>query len=203
MVGEEFWRRLDSLGVRSRALGIPSIDPEDGLVLYTLALQKAAWKGRLEGADLGAGIGYSTLWIAAGAEDACSQRLGPCVVTAVEANSRLAGIGEESTAGAGLRSVRVRWVAGDALAFLKSLPDRSLDLVFVDIDKYEYTAALSLLERKLRPGGVAAFHNAYFPRPPDEFFHAVKEGPWVWGIAPTPAGLLVAVLQGLPGQTLG
>ncbi len=196
MVSEEYWKYLENIGTRSRALGIPSVDPEDGMILYATTLQATArLGGAIDALDLGAGIGYSTLWIAAGAEDACRPG-GPCRVVAVEASARLARLGEEATARAGLRRVRVRGVAGDALAYLESLPRRSVDLAFVDIEKHEYTPALELLEYKLRPGGVALFHNAYFPRPPQEFFEHVKSGPWRWGVAPTPQGLLIAVLEG-------
>ncbi|MEB3851892.1 MAG: class I SAM-dependent methyltransferase [Desulfurococcales archaeon] len=195
MVYDQYWETLEEIGARSRSLGIPSIDPEDGLILYSIAVSVAGRaSGSVEALDLGAGIGYSTLWIAAGLEDACPQTAS-CRVTAVEANARLASAGEEATARAGLRRVRIRWVAGDAIAFLEGIPNRSVDLAFVDIEKYEYPKALELLEYKLKPGGVALFHNAYFPRPPESFFHAVSRGPWRSGIAPTPQGLLIAVLE--------
>lgn len=65
-------------------------------------------------------------------------------------------------------------------------------LAFIDIEKHQYLDALRLLEDRLRPGGAAFFHNAFFPAPPEEFFVAASREPWRSTILPTPAGMLVA-----------
>jgi len=178
---------------RSRVFGIPSIDVEDGLVLYTAAVI-ASMMGNTA-ADLGAGIGYSTLWIAGGFEDSCHDE---CVVYAVEASRELVGEGRRLLGRAPLERVRIEWVEGDALEWLESRPRESLALAFVDISKDEYPEALELLADKLVPGGVALFHNAYWPAPPRRFYELASKPPWRGGVAPTPMG--VAVLVKVSGE---
>jgi len=182
---------IEAVERRSRALGIPSIDPEDGLVLYTAAVIAATQGGAA--ADLGAGIGYSTLWIAGGFEDSCR---GECVVYAVEISGRLASEGRRILERAPLERVRIEWVEGDAIEWLEGQPDNSLSLAFVDIDKEDYPEALELLAEKLVPGGVALFHNAYWPAPPRRFYELSSKPPWRGGIAPTPLGVAVLVKEG-------
>jgi predicted O-methyltransferase YrrM len=179
---------------KSRALGIPSIDPEDGLVLYTAAVI-ASTRGGVA-ADLGAGIGYSTLWIAGGFDDSCPDE---CVVYAVESSSRLVREGRRLLGRAPLERVRIEWIEGDALEWLESMPGESLALAFVDIDKSEYPEALELLAEKLVFGGVALFHNAYWPAPPRRFYELTSKPPWIGGVAPTPLGVAVLVKVGGKG----
>jgi len=73
---------LGSLALESRRLFIPLIDPEDGSALASLAY--LAPPGLV--VDLGAGIGYSTAWLAIGASANPSR---PRII-AVEHDSRLA-----------------------------------------------------------------------------------------------------------------
>jgi len=190
--GERLLAFIRELESRSRALGIPSIEWEDGLVLHALSIV-AGSRGEVTAADLGAGIGYSTLWIAAGLEESCR---GACRVYAVEEDPELASLGERLASKAPLRRVKVEWVEGDAIEFLASLPDGSLDLAFVDIDKHLYPEALRLLASKLSPGGAAVFHNAYLPAPPSEFYELAGREPWRGGITPTRLGLAVLVRAG-------
>ena len=184
---------IERVGIESRRLGIPSIDGEDGLVLYTASLLTGSRLPSLVAADLGAGIGYSTAWIAAGLEDGCS---GSCRLYAVEVDRGLCERGRELFAGAPLERVRVEWVCGDAVTFLDSLPAGSLGLAFVDVAKREYPRILETLGEKLAVGGAALFHNAYFPRPPERFYEMMRRPPWRGGVAPTPAGLAVLVREG-------
>ena len=80
-------------------------------------------------------------------------------------------------------------VEGEALSLLDTIPDKSIRLAFVDVEKHQYPRMAEMLEEKLVEGGLAAFHNAYTPRPPDRFFVVVEKFNPV--VIPTPQGLLV------------
>ncbi len=172
---------LERLLEESRRLWIPAIDPEDGAALAALAF--TAPEGLV--LDLGAGVGYSTAWLAIGAG---ARGLRVVAVEYDRARARVlesyAPAIEEAT------GARVEVVEGDALDFLRGLRGRVVGLAFVDVEKSEYPEALRLLAERSVPGGLAAFHNAYFPRPPDEFFELAARLAHM--IVPTPAGLLVA-----------
>jgi len=162
-------RDADRLGLLERVrresleLSIPSIDPSDGAALYTAAYTLALIaRGGVVAVDAGAGIGYSTLWIALGLADAgCSG----CTVYAVERDPLLAARARRVLGGTTWpRGLRVEVVEGDALGHLAGLP--RADLVFVDVEKELYPRSVELVEEKLGEPGVVMWHNAYFPPPP-------------------------------------
>jgi len=176
---------LAALETESRHRGIPSIYREDGVALAALAF--AAPRGGLV-LDLGAGIGYSTAWLALGA-GAWGGR-----VVAVEADpGRARVLRGYAPAIEEYTGARVEVVEGDALEFLEGLPEGSVSAAFVDVEKSLYRRVLEALAGKAVPGALAAFHNAYFPRPPGEFFEAAARLESV--IVPTPVGLLIARLR--------
>ncbi len=182
---------LEGVRRRSLELGIPAIDPEDGIVLQSMAFYTASLGLRLA-VDAGAGIGYSTAWIALGMEAACK---GDCTIIAIEYDEVKASMISKVLAPLGLERVKVEVVAGEALDILRGTQNGSIGLVFIDVEKNQYPEALDTLSDKLHPRGVALFHNAYFPPPPRSFFKKVNEPPWRSTIAPTPAGLLIATLD--------
>ncbi len=189
------WRKLlrvlEDIKAESDLLGIPTVDFGDGLVLESMAFSYAVSGGTVF-ADIGAGVGYSTAWIALGVEAGCA---GKCRVYAVE---KLPGRAErlrKLKGKLGLTRVEVDVVEADALEFLESLEDSSLSLAFVDVEKHLYLPILRLLERKLASGGAALFHNAFYPKPPGEFYEAVANSPWKATIAPSPVGMIVAILR--------
>ena len=186
---EDLVEYAERLRTESLSRGIPSIDPEDALVLYSLLYSQLRGRRGAVVVDAGAGIGYSSIWLAAAMEAAC---LGACRLVAIEYLESNARRLRANLSALSLSRVEVEAVQGEALRVLSTFPPRSLAAVFVDIEKHQYPRALELLEDRLEPGGLAAFHNAYFPQPPREFFEAVEEGPWTATIVPTPAGLLVA-----------
>jgi len=180
---------LEDILRESSMLGIPSIDPSDGVALMLEAYRQAL-QGGTAAADLGAGVGYSTAWIALGVDEGCVEP--ECRVLAVEYDPARAARIEANLARLGLERTRVEVYVGDAIEALRGLGEGSLSLAFVDIEKSLYTAALRLLQEKLRSGGAAFFHNAFFPSPPLEFFAEAGRGPWRSTVLPTPAGMLVA-----------
>ena len=177
---------------RSAELWIPAISPADGFILSALAFTVCSGRGYVNMVDAGAGIGFSTLFIAYGASRGCRGRL-----VAVEMDE---GRFEELKRNTRILrditgdSVAVEAVLGDALEYLDSVEDESLDLVFVDIEKSLYPEAARILKGKLRRGGIAVFHNAIQPKPPREFFEIVsKEFNSI--TIPTEAGILVAIKE--------
>ncbi|MCX8195908.1 MAG: class I SAM-dependent methyltransferase [Acidilobaceae archaeon] len=170
----------------SRALGISHISIEDGLVLMAEAFTTSSLGGRVF-VDAGAGVGFSALWILAGISD-CEG----CLLIAIEyererhekLRRNLDKVVKELGAKASAEAVR-----GNALEVVGAL--EALDYVFVDIEKPDYPKMLSILEARLRPLGVALFHNAIQPRPPEEFFEMAMSGPWRSIIIPTGPGLML------------
>ncbi|BAN90551.1 O-methyltransferase [Aeropyrum camini] len=175
-------------------LGIPAIDPEDGLILASIAYLVGG--GKRTYVDAGAGIGYSTVWIAYGAYHRCLEMA--CRIIAIEYEGELANILSRKLEGArDMFGGRIEFevVEGDALDYFSDLESKggeAFDMAFVDIEKRDYPNALAKLENLLVTGGVAAFHNAFQPPPPSKFFSMVSKEPWKPVVLPTPAGLLLA-----------
>lgn len=186
---ERFIEISKQLYERSLSLGIPAISYEDGLVLASLAFIYCAANSTVRAVDAGAGIGYSTIFLAYGMGQRCRGKL-----IAIENReerfdelmSNLPLLRE--IAGDGIE-IEIKY--GDALEYLKGIEDGSLDLTFVDIEKGSYPQALRLLRKKLRKGGIAIFHNAISPKPPKEFFE-IADREYISTIIPSWAGILLA-----------
>ena len=138
-----WWRRLESYAAARR---FPIVGAEAGAWLERLV--RTTKTRRM--ADLGAGWGYSALWLSRGA--------GPgAEVHAVDGDpasparfARLCG-GHPAAAA-------VQYHTGEALAVLAGLPG-DFDAIFVDIDKEAYPAALAAAVPRLRPGGLLLVDN--------------------------------------------
>lgn len=171
----------------SSSLGIPPVSMEDGLVLMAEAFSVSSLGGKVF-LDAGAGVGFSTFWIMAGMAGVCEG----CKVIAIEHEGqryeRLKVNLERAAGELGLEAEVVA-LLGDALQHVEGL--EFVDYAFVDIEKQDYPRMLSILERKLSPGGVALFHNAFQPRPPEEFFSMVNREPWRSKIIPTKDGIMM------------
>jgi predicted O-methyltransferase YrrM len=125
---------------------IPIIGPACGRLLYLIA--------RLSGAErifeMGSAIGYSTIWLAraagAGAEiyytdgDAENARL-------ARQNFQLAGVEDQ-----------IQLLVGNAVQLIDTLQGK-FDLIFIDVDKQQYPAALRKAVDRLRSGGVLLADN--------------------------------------------
>ena len=196
---EKLYQYIKRIAEMSTRLGIPSIEEEDGIVIqsisYTYALRGM---DNLLLIDLGAGIGYSTLWLLMGAKPVCEEMHKRCRVVAVERDPVLAHYARKvlSEAPMSPSHVSIDVVEGDAITYLEDVDDCSVDIVFVDIDKGSYAKTLRLLGYKLKPGGLALFHNAFIPRPPTSFFDEASKKPWLSIIVPTSMGVLVASRTG-------
>jgi len=164
---------------RSRSLGIPHIPLEDAYVIYSTAFVALSHSDGLA-LDLGAGIGFSTIWIAEAAKKFNRK------VIAVERDETLFRELKEVAKKAGFEAVK-----GDAVEFLRNLNPSSVAFAFVDVDKDLYPEVVKLLDEKLVPEGVAVFHNAFIPTPPREFLDELSKR-MAYVVVPTTLGLVVA-----------
>lgn len=127
----------------------PIVGPASGNLCYLVA--------RLSGArqvyELGSGYGYSTAWFCR----AVRENGGGCVHHVVW-NEELSQRARGHLAALGYADL-VRYHVGEAVQALRAEADASFDLIFNDIDKDGYPAALPVIAAKLRPGGVLIIDN--------------------------------------------
>jgi caffeoyl-CoA O-methyltransferase len=125
---------------------IPIIGPAVGRLIYLLA--------QIYGArrifEMGSAIGYSTIWLARAA--------GPDAevyyTDGDSANARRA-CGYFQRAGV---NERVQILTGDAVELIDSVPGE-FDLIFIDVDKHQYPAALRKVLPRLRNEGLLITDN--------------------------------------------
>ena len=128
--------------------GFPIIGPASGYLCYLLT--------RLTGArlvcELGSGFGYSTAWFARAVKENGGGTV-QHIVWDAELSERARSY---------LRRMKledqVHFHVGEAVGKLRDLPG-PFDLIFNDIDKEGYPAALRVIETRLRPGGVLITDN--------------------------------------------
>jgi len=100
--------------------------------------------------EMGSAIGYSTVWLAraSGTQGKVFYTDGDAEkAKRAEVYFRMAGVAK-----------RVEVQVGDALALVKKTPGR-LDVIFIDVDKQQYPAALVAALPKLRRGGLLVADN--------------------------------------------
>lgn len=136
---------MEALAART---DFPIIGPACGHLCYLLA--------RLAGArmvfELGSGFGYSTAWFARAVVENGGGRVYHTVwdqALSDRARGHLATLGLAEL---------VRFHVGEAVAALREA-DGPFDLVFLDIDKAGYPAALPVIRDRLRPGGLLIADN--------------------------------------------
>jgi predicted O-methyltransferase YrrM len=142
--GEEVIAARESRPLVERSL---AVGPEAGALLFALA---AAIPG-CRALEVGSSLGYSTLWIGAGA------RLRGGSVTSLELEPEKAARWLENVRDAGLDEI-VEVVVGDASASLRSLAG-PFDLVLLDAWKDDYEEHFGLLRPLLGPGAVVVADN--------------------------------------------
>jgi predicted O-methyltransferase YrrM len=184
---------------RARELGFPIIGPACGLLCY----QVARMIGARRVFELGSGFGYSTAWFARAVREN-----GGGEVFHVVWDDRLSADAREHLATMGLEDL-VSFRVGEAIGTLRGT-DGPFDLIFNDIDKEGYPAALPVIESKLRPGGVMIVDNLLWhgrvlddldqsesTRGVRELTRRVFESPrWAPSIVPLRDGMLVATKTG-------
>jgi len=130
----------------AEARHFPIVGPVVGRILAQLARLIGA--GRV--LELGAGFGYAAYWIA--------RALPPDGrLLAIERSAENARLAREWLGRAGLDH-KVEFIVGDALKVVLTAPG-PFDLIFVDVDKEQYPASLSLTVSRLRPGGLLITDN--------------------------------------------
>jgi caffeoyl-CoA O-methyltransferase len=100
--------------------------------------------------EMGSAIGYSTIWLAR----AAGARAEIFYTDGDPENARRAATYFRRAGVAG----RIHVLTGDALALLRKTPGK-FDLIFNDVDKHQYPAALRVALPKLRRGGLFITDN--------------------------------------------
>lgn len=141
--GDALTREMESYAHKH---GHPIIGPAVARLLALLA--------QLSGArrifEMGSAIGYSTVWLARAA--------GPkAEIFYTDGNPENARRAEAYFRRAGVAR-RIHVLTGDAIALLKKTPGQ-FDLIFNDVDKHQYPAALRAALPKLRRGGLLIADN--------------------------------------------
>lgn len=102
--------------------------------------------------EMGSGYGYSTAWFAKAVKEN-----GGGVVHHVVWDEKLSSMAREHLARLGYDGL-IQYHMAEAVATLQQTPG-PFDLIFCDIDKNAYPAALPVIKEKLRPGGVLIIDN--------------------------------------------
>ncbi|ANX04646.1 O-methyltransferase [Immundisolibacter cernigliae] len=138
---------LTQVAIAAAADGIPTIGPLLGNLLALLA----QFGGARRVLDLGAGNGYSTLYLADG-------MAGEGEIVALESDPRRAVAARQNLAGCGVKTNVLIGAAQEVLPGLVA----PFDLILLDIDKADYLYALEHCARLLRPGGLLVADNTGF-----------------------------------------
>ncbi|MBO3801099.1 MAG: class I SAM-dependent methyltransferase [Thermoproteota archaeon] len=172
---------------KSRKLGVPSIDLEDGYVLFSLAYLTALNLRKLNAIDAGAGVGFSTIWIAKALEDS-------------EVDGKIYAIEEDSRRFDGLRELVLNYkfqdkvipIEGNALELIEGIKEE-INFIFIDIDKHLYLDLFKLVKDKIQVGGLVLAHNVNHRWGTiEEFIEEASKDGWKTTIAPTPEGISIS-----------
>ena len=131
---------------RAHASKFPIIGPLVGRLCEQLALSIAA----RDVFEMGSGFGYSTWWFARAVGTG-----GRVVHT--DGDAKKSADARDYLQRAGL-AAQVTFEVGDATKILEKYPG-PFDVVFIDIDKHGYPAALELARSRVRPGGYIITDN--------------------------------------------
>lgn len=126
---------------------IPIVGPAVGRLLALLV--KISGAKRIF--EMGSAIGYSTIWLARAA--------GPgAEVFYTDGDAENARRAAEYFKRAGVAR-RVRILVGDSVKLIEQVPGK-FDLIFIDVDKHQYPAALRKAAPRIRRGGLLVADNA-------------------------------------------
>jgi caffeoyl-CoA O-methyltransferase len=149
--------------------------------------------------EMGSGYGYSTAWFAKAVREN-----GGGIVHHVVWDEKLSKLARTHLSQLGFDGL-IQFHVAEAVETLRETPG-PFDLIFNDIDKQDYPAALPLIKRSLRPGGVLIIDNIlYSGRIFDvedhspttegvlEFTRLIASDPdWIVSLVPVRDGLIVA-----------
>ena len=144
-------RPRDPVLLEMEARAAESRFPIIGPLVGRLCLQVAQSVGARDVFEMGSGFGYSTWWFAQAVGDG-----GRVVHTDNDAAKSAEAKSWLDKAGLG---PRVHYEVGDACEIIKKYPG-PFDVVFIDIDKHAYPAALELARSRVRVGGYIICDNA-------------------------------------------
>jgi len=139
---------LQVMEVEAERTRFPIIGPAAGYFCYLITRLVAARTVF----ELGSGFGYSTAWFARAVRENGGGLVHHTVWDAAlssQARARLAALGFGDM---------VQYHVGEAVQTLRDTPG-TFDLIFNDIDKAGYPAALPVIRERLRPGGVLIADN--------------------------------------------
>ncbi len=143
-----------------------NLEPDTAQLLSILI--RSGHKMRL--LEIGTSNGYSTLWLA----DAVQFTGGH--VTSVDRSQEKQAMADANLTRAGLRE-RVTLLSSDAISVVAGLKD-AYDFVFLDADRLQYPALLSLLLPHLLPGALLLADNVHsHPEEIADYLEAVNSHP--------------------------
>jgi predicted O-methyltransferase YrrM len=125
---------------------IPIVGPAVGRLLFQQALTLQARRIF----ELGSAIGYSTIWLARAVTD-------QGVVYYTDSDPENAKAAEEYCWRAGIHH-RVKFLIGDALELIEQV-DGQFDLIFNDVNKYQYPRVFYKAAARVRQGGLLISDN--------------------------------------------
>jgi len=130
----------------ARQRDIPIIGPACGRLLHLVA--------QISGAkrifEMGSAIGYSTIWLARAA--------GPgAEIYYTDGNPENARRARENFRRAGVEG-RIQLLVGDAVKLIDEVPGK-FDMIFIDVDKIQYPAALRKALPRLKSGALLVADN--------------------------------------------
>lgn len=185
----EFGTNFDSKN-KSHYEQMLNITPDTGLFLSIL-VQATNAKRVLE---IGTSNGYSTIWIADALRNV---EEGKGKVTTVEISEKKFKMAIENFAKSGLaRHIDSHF--GDIRSFLKNVSDGSVDLMFLDAERPQYSSYWKDLDRVLKTSGLLVVDNALSPKPQEliDFFKLIEEsGRYLSQILQVGKGELIALKE--------
>ncbi len=179
----------------AREKDFPIVGPASGYLCYLIARTVGARRVF----ELGSGYGYSTAWFAQAV-----QENGGGTVHHVVWNEELSQKARAHLSALGYADI-VQYRVSEAVQALRET-DGPFDLIFNDIDKHAYPAALPVIAQKLRSGGVLIVDNMLWSgRIFDKNDHTestegireftrriTADAAWIASIVPIRDGLMVA-----------
>lgn len=141
-------------------LGIPMIPYDDAIAIYSLIYMFALQEESPSILDAGAGVGYSTLWMAKALADAGHVPKGYALEHRPERfqvlRDTLSKLREQTGA-------LIEPVNEEALSFVERAGMLEVNIVFLDIEKTKYIPFLEKAVQKTRRPTLIMVHNMLYP----------------------------------------